>query len=478
MLNFFMNILMTMFLSYYLLSALQWYSYKISRVLFHYKKISWHIFYFILPLLLYEFSFIFNLLSLRLATLFFYGIFLFLWQKKLDKKLLFTKRIQQSFLIIFLFSFAFSLFYLILGKNAASILLPLILGLFLINEIEEKKMQKFEEQAKEKLAAMKKLKIILITASFGKTSIKNYLFDLLKDDFSAYKSPKSVNTKIGLIRDINENLPENCDFYIAEAGARESGDILEITQLLEPQIAIIGEIGSQHLEYFKTLENIRKTKLEILASERLEKVFASSSTELQASNEIVLYDNLVKNVQASLEGNIFTLEIQGKEEEFSSQILGKFSAYNLAPCILLANYLGMSLEKIKSKVKNLKNVEHRLSLIKARGKIIIDDSFNGNFSGMSQSYELVKNYEGRKVLITPGMVESSQSENEELAKIINDIFDLVIITSDLNLAIFKKFIAKDKLIILSDKSQMQELLKEKTFSGDLILFSNDAPSYI
>lgn len=325
---------------------------------------------------------------------------------------------------------------------------------------------------------MKKLKIILITASFGKTSIKNYLLELIKDDFSVYKTPKSVNTKIGIIRDINENLPEDCDFYIAEAGARESGDILEITQLLQPQIAIIGEIGSQHLEYFKTLENIRKTKLEILASERLEKVFASSSTQLENSDKIVLYDALVSKVKSSLEGNVFDLKIGDKEEEFSSQILGKFSAYNLAPCILLANYLGINLEKIKRQIKNLKNVEHRLSLMKARGKIIIDDSFNGNFSGMSQSYELVKAYEGRKLLVSPGMVESSQSENEELAKIINEIFDLVIITSEINLATFKKFIDKDKMIFLSDKAKMQELLKEKSFSGDLILFSNDAPSYI
>jgi len=94
------------------------------------------------------------------------------------------------------------------------------------------------------------------------------LFEILKDSFVCYKTPRSVNTMAGIIKDINENLSEQTQIYIAEAGARLKGDILEITKFLNPQIVIVGEIGAQHIEYFKTLDNIRATKLEALQMEQ------------------------------------------------------------------------------------------------------------------------------------------------------------------------------------------------------------------
>lgn len=478
MLNFLLNVLMTVLLSYYVMSALQWYSYRVERVIFNYKKKIWHLFYFILPYIFYEAFFMLDLVYVQILVLIIYAAALFLWNQKLDKKLVFTKRVKQTFIIIISFTIILNLTYFFTSRVNASILFPIILALFAIQKFEDFKLKNFELQAIQKLLQMKDLKIILITASYGKTSIKNYIYDILKDEFNCYKTPRSVNTKVGIIKDINENLSLNSQIYIAEAGARQNGDILEITKLLNPQIVVIGEIGSQHIEYFKTLENIRKTKLEILNSNRLEMVFAHSSTELEDSQKVIIYDKLVESIRADLEQTSFEIKIDTKKQSFASQLLGEFSAYNLAVCILVANYLKIDLEIIRKKVVNIKSVEHRLSVIRANGKLIIDDSFNGNFSGMAQSYKLAKNYDGRKVLITPGMVESSQSENEELAKIIDDIFDVVIITSELNLETFKKSINNEKIVVQVDKQKMQEVLKEHTKSGDLILFSNDAPSYI
>ena len=144
----------------------------------------------------------------------------------------------------------------------------------------------------------------------------------------------------------------------------------------------------------------------------------------------------------------------------------------------MAKYLKMSDEAVDRALSKMKNVEHRLSKIEAGGKLIIDDSFNGNFSGMSASYELVSTYAGRKVLLTPGIVESDAEQNANLAKVINEIFDLVVITSSLNAEVLLKHIVKPKIIILKDKNKMQEILAQNTRAGDLILFSNDAPSFI
>ena len=158
--------------------------------------------------------------------------------------------------------------------------------------------------------------------------------------------------------------------------------------------------------------------------------------------------------------------------------MGKFNAANLAACIKIARFLGLSADKIKSRVAHVGAVEHRLARLDAGGKIIIDDSFNGNLSGMLQSYELMRSYGGRKVIITPGIVESTREDNETLAAKIDEIFDLAIITGELNSEVLQSKIDPAKTIVLKDKRDLQRVLSENTHSGDLILFSNDAPSFI
>ena len=97
---------------------------------------------------------------------------------------------------------------------------------------------------------------------------------------------------------------------------------------------------------------------------------------------------------------------------------------------------------------------------------------------MLQSYELMRSYGGRKVVITPGIVESTREDNETLGAKIDEIFDLAIITGELNSEVLQSRIDPAKTIVLKDKRDLQRVLSENTHSGDLILFSNDAPSFI
>ncbi len=473
--SLFLNISTVFFifaLAFYVITCFQWFSYRPERVLFHFTKPAWHVFFFIVPLVLFyttdKWFFIYFYFALLPA--------LYLWHKKLDKKLVITGRIKHFFVILtcaIILNYALN-FIIHKAFFAPMPLFVLVVSLFFSEILEKIKFQGFKNKALKKLGANKDLKIILITASYGKTSIKNFLFEILKDSFVCYKTPRSVNTMAGIIKDINENLSEQTQIYIAEAGARLRGDILEITKFLNPQIVIVGEIGAQHIEYFKTLDNIRATKLEALQSTCLQMAFLHSSTKKESSENIEIYDESLKDINANLDGISFTLD--GKS--YASPLLGKFNATNLAVCVKVARYLKMSYEAINGALSKMKNVEHRLSKIEAGGKLIIDDSFNGNFSGMSASYELVSTYAGRKVLLTPGIVESDAEQNANLAKVINEIFDLVIITSSLNAEVLLKHIIKPKIIILKDKNKMQEILAQNTRAGDLILFSNDAPSFI
>jgi UDP-N-acetylmuramoyl-tripeptide--D-alanyl-D-alanine ligase len=144
----------------------------------------------------------------------------------------------------------------------------------------------------------------------------------------------------------------------------------------------------------------------------------------------------------------------------------------------VAYYLNIDKETVKKQLETLKPTPHRLQRVDAGGKIIIDDSFNGNIDGVMEGFNLASTYSGRKVLITPALVEVDDELNIEVAKRANEIFDLVILTGDLNYAIFKEHIDSSKLLKLESKDKMQEMLIEHTKAGDLILFANDAPSFI
>ncbi|CAD7286808.1 UDP-N-acetylmuramoyl-tripeptide--D-alanyl-D-alanine ligase [Campylobacter majalis] len=458
-------------LSFYIITCFQWFSYRLNRVIFHFTRPSWHVMFVILPVVLYyttrEFFYIYFYFA--------YLPSLYLWHKKLDKKLVFTARIKRFFLILFfaLISY-YAIYYFKFNSYAGNIILPIFISLILSHLYEKFLALSYKNRAKRKLESCKNLVIILITASYGKTSIKNFIYELIKDDFIAYKTPRSVNTLVGLIKDINENITPDTQIYVAEAGARLRGDIDEISTFLNPQIVVVGEIGEQHLEYFKSMQNIKNTKLEALNSNRLKVAFLHSTTEVVQSKERVIYDACLSDVVSDLSGLRFNLD--GKN--YQSPILGKFNAQNLAVAIKVAHYLKINDDKIAINLSKMQNVEHRLVRMDAGGKVIIDDSFNGNFAGMSASYELVSTYAGRKVLVTPGIVEANESLNENLSKIINEVFDVVIITSSLNAQSLLKYLNKPQILILKDKNNMQQMLIEHTKVGDLILFSNDAPSFM
>lgn len=468
----------TLCLGYYSICALQWYSYKIERVLFNYAKPKWHLYYALLPFLVFNLALMLsNALGLLLG--FIYIGLLVRWQMQIKSRLVITERVTRYFLILAVVAalclMGFKKWYFLAPASIVAVVLSFYLSLL----IERELYKKYEKQAIEKLKTMKDLKIVLITASYGKTSIKNYLQSMLESVYKVQASPRSVNTAAGLLQDINENLNEKTQIYIAEAGARAKGDILEIVKILNPQFVIIGQIGNAHLEYFKNLENTRATKLEALKSTRLKKIIAHSSTGLSNNENTIIYDELFTLISSGLDGLKFTLKIANESLELNApNILGSFNASNLTAAALMANELGLSSQIISQSISTLKNPQHRLSRINAGGKIIIDDGFNGNFEGMSASYELVRGFNGRKVLVTPGIIEGAKDDNIKLAALINEIFDLVIITGDLNQNELKSQLNKPEIITLKNKSDLEQTLAQNTKSGDLILFSNDAPEYI
>ena len=471
-----LHIVFVFALAYYFMSALQWYSYRLERVVLHYHRYDWHIFFFLLPLFIYYFLNTFWALVL-IYTL--YPFVLLFWSRKIDKKLLFTARVKRFFGLLILALLFQSLLSLSLNTTLKiGVIIPLLVAHFLSVLYEKMLFEGFKKEAQKKLNSLSSMKVVAITASYGKTSIKNFLAHILSSNYQVYATPRSVNTLGGIVKDINDSLPATTDIYIVEAGARQKGDIADIAHLVNPHIAIVGCIGEQHLEYFKTLENIRNTKMELLRSSRLEKAFVHMSASVKPDDKTTLFGDDIRNINASLNGTSFELLLGNTYHAFTCNLLGGFNAINIAAAIHVAYTLGLDISTIQERVQNLKGVEHRLQKIEAGGKLIIDDSFNGNLEGMLSSYELIASFHGRKVIITPGIIESTEEANTLLAQKIDAIFDIVILTGKSNSDLLNRLITRPEKIILSDKTKLQECLAQTTQAGDAILFSNDAPSFV
>jgi len=471
MFNLLVHFITTFALGFYLITVLQWYNYKLKRIIFHFHNYKWHFFYLIIPIITYIFAYKFFWIYLFFALL----PTLFYWFVRIKKPLNPTKRVKRFFLILgFIETFNLVLMNKLHYNPGIALLAVLILALFVSEAIENILFLKYKSIAKKKLKEINPT-IIAITASYGKTSVKNFVYELLEEKFKTYKTPRSVNTIKGIVLDINTNLPKDTQIYITEAGARERGDIKEIVKFLENEYSILGKIGPQHIEYFKTIENIKKTKLEIFESSKLIKGF---SYEIPYNEKVEVIKDKISNINATLDGTEWDLEIDNKKIHFKTKILGEFNAINISLAIYLVYEFIKDIEYLKQKVLKLNSIPHRLQKIEVGGKIIIDDSFNGNIEGMLKSFDLVKTYPGRKVIITPGLVEANKELNEKIAKKIDEIFDLAIITGKINKDVLCKNILNTDKVYLGDKSKLEKILSDLTKSGDLIIFSNDAPEYL
>ena len=469
------HILVVMSLGWYMITNLQWYNYKIQRVILKHHKQQWHIVYFATPFVLYY------VLPSLYFYLYFYLFFLtsfFFWNKNLDKSLVITSRVKRFLTILLFTTFAIDGLVLASNSTAYGLFLPLFITYGITTILEKIFFIRYKANAKNHLNTFRDLQTIAITASYGKTSIKNYLYQVLNKKFNVYKTPRSVNTIGGIVKDVNDDLPRGTQIYIAEAGAREQGDIETIANFLEPQYVIIGSVGEQHIEYFKTLDNIIHTKMEILKSPRLIHGFVHDSVPILKYDTITSFPNNLEITRSDLNGIWFDIKIEDNIEHFHAPVLGSFNAINLTAVILMAKQLGMSIDEIKVALHNLEQVEHRLHISKVGGKIILDDSFNGNIEGMLEAVQISNTHECIKVIVTPGIVESTMEANVQFGKAIDEVFDLVIITGSLNAKVLEKVIKRTKPIILEDKSKLQDVLAKETHLGDLILFANDAPNFI
>ena len=356
----------------------------------------------------------------------------------------------------------------------------------------------YKAKAKDKLKKMPNLIKIGITGSFGKTTTKHILNVLLSKKYSVCMTPHSFNTPMGLTKVILKYLKWENQVLIAEMGAKHVGDIKYLCKLINPKHAIITSVGSQHLLTFGSEENIAKTKYELVDAINDGVVVFNGSNEgsLKLYNKCekekyitgINIDNgfcNITNIDVSTTGSTFTLEIDGEKVECETVLLGKSNLEDIAMASALAYKLGVSLEEIKDAIKQVKPMAHRLELIKNNnGLTIIDSSYNSSEESSKSSLEVLNMFKsGKKIIVTPGLVEMGEKEkfvNLEFGKNIADVCDRVIIVNQVNkdaitLGLQDKKFNMENVYFAQDLNAVKELLPTIAQSGDIVLFENDLP---
>lgn len=384
--------------------------------------------------------------------------------------------------------------------TAASVVLSNLVMLLanVVNTPIEKVINRcYYNDAKRIIRSHKNLIIIGVTGSFGKTSTKNYLAGLLAEKYNVLVTPGNFNTLLGVVRTIREQLRPYHQVFIVEMGAKQRGDIQEICDLVKPSIGIVTAVGEMHLETFKCVENIQKTKFELINSLKKEGLgiinidsqLAREFKGITSSCNILTYaieqnaDIKAQDVKYNASGVSFT----ACGELYESHLLGAGNLLNMLAAIAVAKHLGVPAGKQKSAIARLQPVEHRLSMRRANGITILDDAYNSNPQGAKMALDVLRNFvvgnDNKRIIITPGFVEmgSRQYEaNKELGEGIANSCDYAIVVNATNREAIKSGIevegfAADKLFFADSLNEAHAHLATILKVGDVVLYENDLP---
>ena len=431
-------------------------------------------------------------------------------QKTSIKKLVFTSRVKRLFSVAIIISLLLICGFYLFKKSFTgeicrmlcfmlSVVSPLLaLICWVITYPVEKAVSKYYiNDAKKILESHSNLTVIGITGSYGKTTTKFILNRILSEKYNTVCTPQSFNTPMGVVRTVRSEIKPQTQMFICEMGAKNIGDIKEICDIAHPSYAIITSVGPQHLETFKSVDNVFKTKFELADEVKRNggKAFVSLESEgilsrYDKNDETLIgfgksTDYRAENIAYGPDGSSFDLVLGNESIRVSTRLLGLHSISDIVAAAALSYMLGVPKEDIAFAVSSLKPTEHRLELKSFHnGSLLIDDAYNSNPEGCIGAVKVLSSFEGmKKVIITPGLIELGDKEYEcnynlglEAAK----YCDIIILvgknrSKPLREAIETTSFNKESLYIVSSFKEAMQIYIPLADKTSVVLIENDLP---
>lgn len=374
---------------------------------------------------------------------------------------------------------------------------------WLMKPVETNIQNGFKREARKKIKSMPHLKVVAITGSYGKTSTKFVIDAFLKERLSVCVTPGSYNTPMGICKVINNDLQSNHQVLILEMGARYEGNIKELCDLAQPDISVITNVGISHLETFGSKEAIAREK-STLARE----LKPGGTLVLNGSDPVVRemgkgrsdikciltgqdhHQIWAENSSIDENGTAFTLNRakDGATDSVSVQtkLLGDHNVQNILQAAAVAQLFDIRLKTIAVAASRIEPVEHRLELKKRGDLTVIDDAFNSNPVGAKNAVDILAEFKtGRRIIITPGMIELGELEKQENRAFGEHIaqsgIELVVLVGKHQTAPIREGIEetsypdKPDVKVVSTLFEANDLLSSYARAGDVVLYENDLP---
>jgi UDP-N-acetylmuramoyl-tripeptide--D-alanyl-D-alanine ligase len=357
--------------------------------------------------------------------------------------------------------------------------------------------KQYIRRASNKIQAYKGLIVIGITGSYGKSSVKEFLAHIIGSKFRVIKTPKNVNTEIGVAKFILETDFSDADVFIVEMGAYRTGEIKLICDMVRPSIGILTAITEQHLSLFGSMEHIQQAKYELLralpkdgyavtnadnhyCTEFLEELRVEKK-ETFGTEKVNQPTCLITNVKMTPEGIECEGEYRGKRRKLFAPIIGAHHVYNIAPAVMVGVHLGLSAENIIDAAATIpKNIHGSIRIYPYGEATIIDDSYNSNPEGFKAALDILSSFptSRRRIVITRGMLELGERSDELHEQIGGEIAfvadELVVISEDSFLAI-KKGVGdkyRTKILFKNTSKDLLEYISSLEHEPAVILLEN------
>ena len=345
--------------------------------------------------------------------------------------------------------------------------------------------------------------VIGVAGSYGKTSTKEFIASILGARLAVLRPPGSYNTPMGISRVVREQLTPQHQVFVAELGDYVPGDIALLCDLVRPRIGVLTTLGPEHMERFKTMQRVVASKRELLDALPVDGVAVINQDDpLQRSLadhattrglRVVRYGQReagaavrATDVQTTRDGLVFRVVADGHGEAvFRVGVLGRHNVANLLAATATALEMGLRLDEIADAVTSITPVEHRLQPISgAGGVLVIDDAFNSNPSGAAEALDVLAELDGgRRMLVTPGMVELAGREyaanrrfGEHAARVCDEV---ILVGRQQTAPIMDGLVAAEfpaeRIHVVADLKGATRALTALLKPGDIVLFENDLP---
>jgi UDP-N-acetylmuramoyl-tripeptide--D-alanyl-D-alanine ligase len=383
--------------------------------------------------------------------------------------------------------------------------LALVAANLLLAPLEARTQLRYWREAEETLRRVAPV-VIAITGSYGKTSVKHILGHVLETAAPTLITPGSVNTAMGIARVIRERLQPHHRYFVVEMGAYGPGSIRRLCTLTPPQMGIVTAIGLAHYERFKSLETVAAAKFElaeaavaqggkvVVAVDTLD--FPASRRFAEAHPAALLTVGpdeaaaaIIAGIRQDIDGVAVSVTWQGRRYELRAPLFGLQQGRNIALAFVAACTLGLAPEDVVASLRSTPQIAHRLEVKReANGATLIDDAYNSNPVGFAAALEVLdvlRRPGGRRILVTPGMVELGAAHDEEHAKIgrlaAGHVDILVAVAPHRVAPLSASFAAAApaaEIVSCPGFAEAQQWMGRNLAAGDVVLLENDLPDLL